>query len=123
LATTFGSEMAKWLPESLGPTVNSVAGFLIVFVGVLLLAGFVELLLSFAVRAAEWTWTDRALGAAFGVVRGLLIVVAVVLAAGMTPLPREPFWRNAVFSGPLETVALSLRPMLPEPLAQRVRFR
>ena len=123
LAATFGGDAAKLMPESLGHALGGVIGFLAVFVGVLLIAGFVSLALSGVVQASKWTWTDRALGGAFGLLRGAIIVLAVVLVAGLTPLPREPFWRNAALSGPLETAALSLRPYFPEGLAQRIKYR
>ena len=98
-------------------------GFFALFLGALLVAGFIGLLVSRAVRAADWTWTDRALGGAFGMLRGIIIVLALVMMGGMTPLPRDPFWRNAVLSGPLETMVLGLRPLLPDRIAQRLRYR
>jgi len=59
----------------------------------------------------------------FGLARGAAIVLLAVLLAGLTPLPREPFWRQAVLSGPFETVALALKPYLPEGVAQRLKYR
>ena len=45
------------------------------------------------------------------------------MLAGLTPLPREPVWRNAVLSAPLETAVTAMKPLLPEGLAQRIRYR
>ncbi len=123
LATALGGTVAKWLPESLGPALSGLIAFLLIFVGVLVLAGFAALGMSRMVRAAGWTWTDRALGAAFGVTRGVIVVLVIVLLAGLTPLPREPFWRDAVLSGPFETAVVGLRPYLSDGLAQRIRYR
>jgi membrane protein required for colicin V production len=123
LAVGFGGHAGEYMPESLGPGLRPVAGFFALFLGALLVAGFVGLLVSRMVRVAEWTWTDRALGGAFGMLRGLIIVLALVMMGGMTPLPRDPFWRNAVLSGPLETMVLGLRPLLPDRIAQRLRYR
>jgi membrane protein required for colicin V production len=75
------------------------------------------------VRASGLGPADRALGGVFGLVRGLIIVLVIVLLAGLTPLPREPFWRGALLSGPFETAALTLRPYLPEGLSRRLRYR
>jgi len=81
---------------------------------VVLLAGWVvNMALSSAVRASGLAPADRALGSLFGLVRGLLLVLVIVLLAGLTPLPRQPFWRDAFLSGPFETAALALRPHLP----------
>jgi membrane protein required for colicin V production len=123
LATLFSSRVATMLPESLGPLLSGLLAFLLVFVGVLLVAGIVGLLLSLVVRASGFGLLDRSLGAAFGLVRGLVIVFVLVLLAGLTPLPKEAFWRNAVLSGPLETVVLATRGFLPEGLAQRLKYR
>jgi membrane protein required for colicin V production len=45
-----------------------------------------------------------------------------VLLGGMTSEPREPYWRHALFSGPLEKMAAWVKPWLPEDIARRVSF-
>ncbi len=123
LSTLFGGQVASLLPQSLSPLMSALMGFLIVF-GVVLVIGWIAgLALSSAVRASGLGPADRALGSVFGLVRGLIIVLVVVLLAGLTPLPREPFWREAALSGPFETAALALRPYLPAGLMQRLKYR
>ncbi len=123
LATLFGGHVAGFLPQSLGPLLSALVGFLIVF-GVVLVVGWIAgLALSSAVRASGLAPADRALGSVFGLVRGLIIVLVVVLLAGLTPLPREPFWRDAALSGPFETAVLALRLYMPARLAQRLKYR
>ena len=73
-------------------------------------------------RLAGLNGTDRTLGAVFGVVRGVVILVLLVLLAGLTPLPREPVWRNAMFSPPLEALALYARGYLPQRFTEHIRF-
>jgi membrane protein required for colicin V production len=58
----------------------------------------------------------------FGLVRGFLVVLLIVLAAGLTALPQEPFWRKAVLSGPLEMAALMAIPWLPQDLSRHINF-
>jgi len=123
LATAFSGIVAVQLPDSLGPLLSGLLSFLLIFVVVLLVSGMVGLVLSLLVRAVGLGFLDRLLGAAFGVVRGVAIALLAVLLAGLTPLPREPFWRQAVLSGPFETVALALKPYLPEGVAQRLKYR
>jgi membrane protein required for colicin V production len=123
LATFFGSYVAGYMPESLQPLWSALIGFLIIF-GVVLIVGWIAgMALSSAVRASGLAPADRALGSLFGLVRGLLIVLVFVLLAGLTPLPRERFWRDAFLSGPFETVALALKPHLPARLGQHLRYR
>ena len=123
LATFFGGYVARYLPQSLDRLLASLIGFLIVFGVVLVIGWIVSMALSSAVRAAGLAPADRALGFLFGLVRGLLIVLVVVMLAGLTPLPREPFWRDAFLSGPFETAALALRPYLPAGLGQHMKYR
>ena len=123
LSTLFGGQVASLLPQSLSPLLSALMGFLIVFGVVLVIGWIVGLALSSAVRASGLGPADRALGSVFGLVRGLIIVLVVVLLAGLTPLPRESFWRDAALSGPFETAALALRPYLPPGLAQRMKYR
>ena len=122
LATVFGGKVAVLLPQSLGPFMSALIGFLLIFIGVLAIAWIVGLVMTSAVRAAGLAPADRALGVVFGIVRGLIIVLVVVVLSGLTPLPREPFWRDALLSGPFETVAMALRPYLPEGLATRMKY-
>jgi membrane protein required for colicin V production len=123
LATYFGSYVAGYLPQSLQPLWSALIGFLIVFGVVLLIGWIVGMALSSAVRASGLAPADRAMGSLFGLVRGLLVVLVIVLLAGLTPLPREPFWRDAFLSGPFETAALALRPYLPSRLGQHLKYR
>ena len=123
LATLFSGEAALWMPESLGPLLAGLLAYLAVFFGVLLVAFFVGLIMSLLVRAAGLGLADRMLGAAFGLARGAVIVLLAVMLGGLTPLPREAFWKQAVLSGPFETAVVALRPFLPEDVAQRLKYR
>ena len=123
LAMFFGGFVAGLLPQSLSPLMSGLIGFLLVFAGVLAIAWIAGLALSSAVRASGLAPADRALGGVFGLVRGLIIVLVVVVLGGLTPLPREPSWSEALLSRPFETAAQALRPYLPEGLARRLRYR
>jgi membrane protein required for colicin V production len=123
LSGLFAQQLAQWLPAALSPMLRAVIAYLVIFLGVLLLSGLAGVLLAKLFRAAGLGFTDRAVGALFGVVRGVLIVFVAVMLAGLTSLPREPFWREAALSGPIETAVLAARPALPKDLAQRIRYR
>jgi membrane protein required for colicin V production len=88
-----------------------------------MLFGLAAIALGALVRKGRMTGTDRVLGALFGLVRGVLLLVALVLLAGLTPLPRERAWRNAVLSQPLEGAAILVRTYLPGPLASRIHYQ
>jgi len=123
VSSLYTSSFARMMPDSLGPLLSNLLAFLAIFIGVWVVSGFLGLVLNRLVRAAGLGWTDRLLGAVLGLARGLLIVLLLVMLAGLTPLPREPIWRNAFLSAPLETGVTALKPLLPEGLAQRIRYR
>ena len=123
LSGLFAQDLAQWLPIALSPVLKAVIAYLVIFLGVLLLSGLAGLLLAKLFRAAGLGFTDRAVGALFGLVRGALIVFVGVMLAGLTSLPKELFWREAALSGPVETAVLAAKPALPKDLAQRIRYR
>ena len=65
---------------------------------------------------------DRGLGALFGIARGSLLVLAAVLAAGLTSAPRQAWWKESMSGEPLRQAALALKPWLPDSFAQRLRY-
>jgi membrane protein required for colicin V production len=102
---------------------RQLLGFAAVFIAVLLLFAMVRWLMTLLLKAVGLRPLDRVLGALFGVARGMLVVLALVLLGGLSPLPREQWWRQAMFAAPLETMVLSARPWLPAELAKRIRYR
>jgi len=122
-ANLFAGPLGPAMPQVIpSPELRVAAAYLLVFVGSLVAASLVALLLSKIVKAVGLGGTDRMLGALFGAARGLLIVVAVALLAGLTGAPRQPFWRDSA-SGPLlAQAALALKPLLPQTFAERMRY-
>ena len=123
LATFFSGHLARVMPDNLGPMVAQLLAYAAIFGGTLIAAALIGLLASMLARSAGLGWTDRGLGACFGVVRGVLVVLAAVLVAGFTPLPQQPFWKSAVLSGPFETAVVALKSFLPGDMASRIRYR
>jgi membrane protein required for colicin V production len=105
------------------PTLRYFAGFAVVLIGVLVVFGVGRLLLSMLLRAAGLGLADRLLGAGFGIVRGVLIVLVGVLLAGMTALPKSQWWRDAWLAPPLETAVVAAKPWLPAEVGKRIQYR
>jgi membrane protein required for colicin V production len=73
--------VAEWFaPHLKSPWVGEIAGFLIIFFAVLIVAGFAGRTTRWAMKKAGLSAIDRVLGAVLGLLRGVL-VVAVVLTA------------------------------------------
>jgi len=105
------------------PGLRLAAAYGLVFIGVLLVFAIARMLISLMVKAVGLGLLDRLLGAGFGVLRGTLVVFAAVLVAGMTPLPKTEWWREAMLALPMETAVIAAKPWLPADAAKRIRFR
>ena len=104
------------------PTLRMLAGCATVFVGILLAMALIGMVVRSMVKALGLSLSDRLLGALFGLVRGLLMVLVLVAAGGMTSAPQQTWWKSAMLAAPLETAVMGIKPMLPEDLAKRIRF-
>lgn len=111
--------LSAWLRD---PALRQMLGFAAVFVATLLLFGVVRFFLTRLLRMVGLGLVDRFLGMLFGLARGLAIILAGVLIGGMTELPRQGWWREAILAPPLETAVLASKPWLPPQVAQRIRY-
>jgi membrane protein required for colicin V production len=123
VANAYGATLAQWLPEAVpGEMVRLIVAFVILFIGVRILMGLLMVLVEALIKASGLTVVDRGLGSLFGLARGLLIVLTAVLLCGMTAIPQQPFWKEAMLSPLAETAAQTLIPFLPGELSRRVQF-
>ncbi len=93
---------------------------LAVFVGVLIIGGLVGQLVAILIEKSGLTSTSRALGIAFGVARGIVIVGVLVMFAQMLGFEREPWWDGSQLVPMGETVADWLRYIMPEDIGDRL---
>ena len=73
-----------------GPTLANVLGFLVIFVGVIILGALLGALIARLLKMIHLSWLDRLAGGAFGVLRGALVcavIVAVMMAFSSKPPP------------------------------------
>ena len=123
VARLFAASIVPYMPATLGSeAVRTAVAYAALFIGTLIIGAIVAWSLSRLVKFVGLGWMDGLLGVLFGMVRGVLAVLALVLLAGMTGLPKEAAWRNAWLSKPLENVALATRAWLPDNVAQRVHY-
>ena len=100
-AVWIGLEFSRGLSVYLEPYITSPslrigAAFVALFVLTLVIGGIINYLAGQLVGRTGLTGTDRLVGVLFGVGRGLVVVAVVVLAAGLTAIPREQWWRDSV---------------------------
>ena len=123
VANAYGAELAKMLPEMVpGEVVRLILAFIVLFIGVRILMGLLGMAVDALIKAGGLSLADRGLGGLFGLGRGLVIVLAAVILCGMTTIPQQDFWKNALLSPLAETGARTVKPFLPAAFAQHVQF-
>ncbi|MBS1159705.1 MAG: CvpA family protein [Proteobacteria bacterium] len=122
-AFEFGSKVGHLAFSGISdPSMRTLAGCVLVFVGVLVAMALVRLAVQHMVKALGLSMSDRLLGMLFGLVRGVLLTMLLVGLGGMTAAPKQTWWREARLAPPLETAVLAVKPWLPDDLAKRIRF-
>jgi len=77
------------------PSARTSLAFVGLFLAVLLVGGLLTFLIGKLVEKTGLSGTDRLLGGVFGGVRGLFLVLAIMLVAGLTPVPQDPWWQQS----------------------------
>lgn len=121
LSNMYADRIARLIPLA-QEVLRLTVVYVLVFVIVLIVWGVLVMLLTRLLKAMGAGWSDRALGALFGVLRGALAVLVLVWLAGMTAIPEQVFWRDAQMSRTVEDIALLTKTWLPDNIAQRVRY-
>jgi membrane protein required for colicin V production len=123
VASHFAADIAALLPAGMGSdTLRIIAGFAILLVGTLLAGALVNLAIGQIIKALGLQLVDRGLGGLFGLARGVLIVLVLVILAGLTNLPSQPFWRDALLAPLCESAVRTAKPLLPDSWAQHVHY-
>ena len=114
-AQVFASDLAQLLPMTgASESMRFAGGFGIVFVLALFGGGLVAVLVKKLIAATGLAPFDRAMGAAFGLLRGLVLLLAATVVLGLTPAKSSSWWQESVGAGLLAQTLKGLKPVLPE---------
>jgi membrane protein required for colicin V production len=99
VAMSFKEPVAEYLVSFIGlASIRQLVAWGGLFVGTLLLGSVVNFLLGKLVSSTGLSGTDRTLGLVFGVFRGLLIVLAlVIILPQAVPVDQDPWWLESSF--------------------------
>ena len=123
LAMSFGPEVSTWFGGSIElPSVRVALGYASVFIATLVAGAIVVFLLRKLVAGTGLTGTDRLLGMLFGLARGAIVVVVLVLLLGFTPMPRDAWWQESRALPWFQSLAGAMVRWLPAPIARYVEF-
>ena len=114
-------ELAPYLPlGQAGSALNLGAAFALCFLVALVVWGLLARLVRMLVRATPLSLLDRLFGAAFGALRGAVLLLALATVVALTPAAQSALWRQALGAQWLGSALHGLKPLLPEPLARRL---
>lgn len=115
LAQWLAPDVAGWLPlGALSEVLRYAAGFVVVLVLTVFAGGLLAFLVKKLMAAVGMGPADRLLGAGFGVVRGVLALLALTVVVGMTPLHTWQPWVQATGPQWATAVLQVLKPVLPQ---------
>jgi len=123
LALTFADDVSALFKNSITqPSIRHGVAFFAILVGTLVITAVVMYFVRVIIDKTEITGTDRALGVVFGVARGIVIVAILVLFAGLTALPKDPWWRESLFLPHFQVLAMEIRSLLPPDVATLFQY-
>ena len=119
LAQWFAQDAAKYLPMSgVSDVLRYAIGFALVFVVSAFAGGLVVWGLSKLVSSAGLGLVDRSLGAVFGLLRGMIFLLALAVVVAMTPAKSEIWWTQSVMATATLHTLKVIKPVLPEKFAK-----
>ncbi len=104
------------------PSLRLGLAFAVLLLVTLILGSMVNFLISQLVERTGLTGTDRLLGMFFGVARGVLLIAILVLLAGLTPIPNDPWWQESRLIPYFQELAVWLRGFLPVDVAKMFNY-
>jgi len=123
VAYHFADNVASLMEDAVTlPSARTAMGFAGLFVAVLLVGGLINYLLGRLVEKTGLSGTDRLLGGVFGAARGLALTVAVLLVAGFTPIPSDPWWKESQSIQRLMPLVSWASTFLPEAVEEHLDF-
>jgi len=99
-----------------------VISFAGLFLATLILGMLINYLISQLVANTGLSGTDRVLGIIFGVARGVLVVVLLMMLAGLTPFSEEQSWKESVLLPHFQPLEHWVKDLLPDSISAHLNL-
>lgn len=126
LAVSFSNQVALFLPASIDEATFNLGAnelevsklrvgiaFLLIVIGTLIAGALLNYILSQVTQMSALRGMDRILGAFFGLARGAVVVVLIILVAALTSFPQSDTWKSSQLLPPFELAARKAVEFLP----------
>jgi membrane protein required for colicin V production len=113
-AQWFAPEVAVHLPVGVpGSSINVAAAFALTFIAALVVWGLLAKLVRLLVHATPLSIIDRLMGGAFGILRGVLLLLAVAMVVALSPAAKSAAWQQSRGAMWLNSSLQGIKPVLP----------
>ena len=120
LAQWLATDVVAWVPfvQNAAPSVQYAVGYVLVFVGSLFVFALLSWLIKKLIESVGLRPVDRVLGGAFGLARGVVLLLALTVVLQLTGLSKSDWWQSA--KGPvwLDLTIQGLKPLMPESMSK-----
>jgi len=98
IAILYNAQVAIWLEGFISAvSLRTIAAWVLIFIAVLLLGGVLKFLVSGLIKVAGLSTINRLLGAVFGTVRGLTIIMAaLIMLPEVLPVEQDLWWQESL---------------------------
>ncbi|KTD34160.1 colicin V [Legionella moravica] len=119
LGINYSQRLDPWLQSYIQEqSARTAIAFIIIMFGTLFVGGVINAILSFILKRAGLSGTDRTLGMGFGFVRGVFIVALLMVAVKMTSLPYQQYSNDSKLYARFDPVVSLLYAHFPEFIKQ-----
>ena len=120
LAQWLASDAVAWIPfvQSAAPSIQYAVGYVVVFVGSLFVSALLSWVIKKVIESVGLRPVDRALGGAFGLARGVVLLLTLTVVLQLTGMSQNDWWQGA--KGPvwLDMTIQGLKPLMPESIVK-----
>ena len=121
VAQLYAATVGQMLPmQGATDALRYAAGFVLSFIASAFAAGLLAWLAKKLIETVGLRPVDRTLGAFFGLLRGVLILLAAATAVLMTPLKEGEWWKQSTGAGILSATLKAVKPILPHEVGQYI---
>jgi membrane protein required for colicin V production len=124
IAQLYAATVGHLLPMA-GATeaLRYAAGFVMTFIASAFAAGLLAWLAKKLIAAVGLRPVDRTLGAFFGLLRGVVMLLAATTAILMTPLKEGDWWKQSAGAPLFSTTLKAVKPLLPNEVGQYIQSK
>ncbi|PCI69146.1 MAG: colicin V production CvpA [Piscirickettsiaceae bacterium] len=123
IAINFSQSFSAYFVDYIDvPSARIAVAFICLLILTLILGGMLSFLMSQIIDITGLTGTDRFAGFLFGIARGVVVMSVLILLAGLTPLPQDPWWVESTLIGPFQELSVWLRAQIPEGMSEYLSY-